>query len=684
MRGRGGGGGGGGRGGGGGGGGGGGLREPLLPAADVEAGAAARRAPRRSWIALTGEALRYIWPDTLALRARAVACLAVVVAVRVLNLAVPLAYKRVVDEFARMSAAAHPAAGAGAPAAFSFLEAFYPAVALYLGLWFFQGGAGGGGLLSNLRSYIYIPVAQASYRRCTLDVFAHILSLDHAWHLNRRTGELLRIVDRGTASMQTLLGAVFFNIGPALLDIAAATAFIALRLKAWIAAVVFVTLGAYIPLTIYLTEWRGKFRRDLNALDNARGQRAADALLNYETVKVFGNEALESAQYAGAVDRYQRVDYKLSASMALLNVAQGFVIFSGLAAGLVVCTQGVADGSLTVGDAVLFVTLMIQLYAPLNYFGSYYRVIQSSMMDMEGLFDLLNTRPTVRDAPDARPLAPTRHEVEFRGVEFGYAPGAPVLKGVSFVARGGKTTAFVGETGSGKSTVLRLLLRLCDPTAGAVLVDGQPLAGATQASLRAAIGVVPQDSVLFNDTIRYNVRYGRPGAAAVEVEAAGEAAAIAEAVRSRFPLGWETLVGERGLRLSGGEKQRVALARALLKDPPILVLDEATSALDSLTEQRIQETLEAKRADRTVLVVAHRLSTVVNADRIVVLEEGRVAEVGTHAELLAKGGLYAAMWRRQAEGHGKGGGAADGAADGASEVEGAADGAASEQAESQA
>ena len=395
-------------------------------------------------------------------------------------------------------------------------------------------------------------------------------------------------------------------------------------------------------------------------MDNARGARATDALLNYETVRLFGNEELEKDQYAAAIDAYQKLDFKLSASMNALNIAQSTVIFTGMAAGMVVCTSGVADGSLTVGDAVLFVTLMQQLYAPLNFFGSYYRMIQTAMLDMEGIFELLGKEPNVKDAVDAKPLLSPENEqfqVEFESVGFTYADGAPVLRDVSFLAPGGGTTALVGATGSGKSSVLRLLLRFYDPQQGRVLISGQDVRTVTQASLRAAIGVVPQDTVLFNDTIKYNIRYGRPSATDEEVEKAAVGACIDETIRTRFPLGYDTLVGERGLRLSGGEKQRVAFARALLKNPPILVLDEATSALDSITERRIQTTLASSRQGRTVVVVAHRLSTIMDAERIIVMDKGVVAEVGTHAELLEnEAGLYTQMWTRQAESGGTGNG----------------------------
>ena len=626
---------------------------------DEEAGKKKRR--HRSWISLVGIAARYVWPSDPTLQFRAFLCVVLIVALRLLNLGVPIAFKKVVDEFSQYTEIFQDKKQ---DEPIPFRTAFMPWVATWLVLYLLQGGGGGGiatGLLSNLRSYLWIPLGQYSFRQTSLKIFSHVLSMDHHFHLHRKTGEMLRIMDRGTASIQTLLSLMLFQIGPAIFDIVAAAVFLALRLKAWIACIVFTSLGLYVPMTIYLTEWRGSFRRQLNALDNARGARATDALLNYETVKLFGNEKLEEDQYAAAIDAYQKVDFKLSSSMNLLNIAQALVIWVGIAAGMMVCTAGVADGSLTVGDVVLFVTLMQQLYAPLNFFGSYYRMLQQSMMDMEGIFDLLATNPGVEDAEEATPhtLPPsaTSYQVEFRDVSFAYSDGAPVLKHVNFIAPAGGITALVGATGSGKSSLLRLLLRFYDPTQGAVLIGDQDIKYVTQSSLRAVIGVVPQDTVLFNDTIKYNIRYGRPDASDGEVYAAAQGACIDETIRSRFPLGYETLVGERGLRLSGGEKQRVAFARALLKNPPILVLDEATSALDSITERRIQSTLAETRQGRTVVVVAHRLSTIMDADRIVVMDKGDVAEMGTHGELLEReGGLYAAMWQRQAEGNGAGGG----------------------------
>lgn len=641
------------------------LRQALLSDIEQQESQDGKPHRKRSWVSLLGIAASYMWPTGLWLQVRATFCVTLVVLLRLLNLAVPFLYKRVVDEF---SAASIDAQSHALP----FKTVFYPWVCLYLVAYFFQGGSGGtSGLISNLRSYLWIPISQASYRRATLDVFTHALGMDLDFHLKRKTGELLRVMDRGTNSIQTLLSTVVFSVGPAIFDIAAASVYIAISLQPWIAVVVFITLSTYIPMTIALTEWRGQFRREMNRLDNAKSARATDALLNYETVKLFNNEELEADNFAKAIDDYQVMDYRLWSSMNALNVAQSLIIFSGLAAGLSVCTSGIAQGHLTVGDAVLFVTLMQQLYAPLNFFGSYYRMIQQSVIDMESMFDLLATSPGLQDSPNAVALNTSSplYSVHFENVFFNYRGegGAPVLKGISFDIEGGHTVALVGSTGAGKSTILRLLFRFYDPTAGIIRVNDQDISKVTQSSLRTIFAVVPQDTVLFNDTIRNNIRYGRPSASDEDVEEAAEAACIHETITQRFPLGYETIVGERGLRLSGGEKQRVAFARAILKNPQILILDEATSALDSLTERKIQSALAERRENRTVVMVAHRLSTVMDADRIIVLKEGLVEEYGTHEELIHAHGLYKQMWDRQRE---TGGGTIDELMDASSSAKG--------------
>eukprot|EP00891_Asterochloris_glomerata_P000737 jgi/Astpho2/737/e_gw1.00015.6.1_t len=561
---------------------------------------------------------------------RAVLCVLLILVMRVLNLAVPILYKELVDLFA---------------------DVFYPIVVLYMVAAFLQGGAGTGsmGAINNIRQYLWIPIQQDAFRRISVDVFRHTLNLDLNFHLHRKTGEMTRIMDRGTSSMQSVLSTVVFSIGPQIFDIAAACAYMATALQPWIAIIVFITLVSYIPLTVYLTEWRGQFRRDMNRLDNAKSAKATDALLGYETVKYFNNEEFERSNYEKAIVDYQRTEYRLIASLNGLNVLQSLVIWSGMFAGLIVCTKGVANGSLSVGDTVLFITILQQLYVPLNYFGTYYRSLQTSMIDLENLFDLFANSPQIQDKPDAKELAPTSApSVSFEDVHFNYTPDSSILKGVTFGIAGGKTLALVGATGSGKTSVLRLLFRFYDPASGVIKINGIPITDVTQTSLRGQMAVVPQDTVLFNDTIKYNLRYGRHTASEAEVEEASQAASLHDTITQRFPQGYETMVGERGLRLSGGEKQRVAFARAILKDPSILLLDEATSSLDSLTERKIQEAMADRRQDRTMIIVAHRLSTIMDADVIVVLKEGEVAETGSHPDLIAKGGLFAGFAQRPA------------------------------------
>lgn len=599
------------------------------------------RKREKNWILLLGIALQYVWPDSLWLKIRASLCLGVVICMRLLNISVPFFYKKVIDTFSAIAQQTHP--GSKHPSPIPFSDAFYPFVAIYLILYFLQGG-----ILNNVRQYLWIPISQRAYQRISLDVFSHILALDHDFHLHRKTGEILRIMDRGSTSIQTILGTILFSIGPACFDIAAAAMFLAFKMQPWIAVIVFISLGVYIPMTIFLTEWRGQFRREVNQLDNARSGRATDALLNYETVKIFGNEGLEKKCYETAIRDYQKMDYKLIASMNALNVLQSLVIFTGLASGMLICTYGVSQGTLSVGDTVLFVTLMQQLFAPLNFFGSYYRMIQNAALDMEGVFRLLETEAKIKDHPKSAPFMGNNHEITFDNVSFAYhGVNTTVLNNISFTIPHGKTCSLVGQTGSGKSTILRLLLRLYDPLGGWISIGGQPLSRITLTSLRSLISVVPQDTVLFNDTIWYNIKYGYPDASDEDVIAAAKGACLYDTIMNKFPAGFETRVGERGLRLSGGEKQRVAFARAILKNPPILILDEATSSLDSITEHHIQTVLSSKRKDRTVLLVAHRLSTIADSDRIIVVEHGSIIEMGTHQELLENKRTYAHLWNKQ-------------------------------------
>lgn len=612
------------------------LSSEQIPLSPMPSGNLRKR--EKNWILLLGIAFKYVWPDTIVLRMRVIVCLILVVMLRVLNIIVPYTYKKVIDEFTSVGSDTVP-----------FPTLFYPWVAYYMLSTFLQGGTGGGtvGILPNLRSYLWIPISQSAYKRISLDIFAHVLALDHHFHLYRKTGELMRIMDRGTASVQTLLGTVMFSIGPAIFDIAAASMFLGLKMQFWIAIIVFVSLGIYIPMTIYVTEWRSQYRRQLNQLDNARSARATDALLNYETVKIFGNERLEKNNYRHAIDEYQKIDFKLIASMNVLNVLQSFVIFAGLISGLIICTYGVANGTLTVGDTVLFVTMMQQLYAPLNFFGTYYRMLQNAALDMEGVFSLLETDPLIKDSEEARPITGDVFSISFKDVRFTYNGMDEILKGISFLASSGKTTSFVGATGGGKSTILRLLVRFYDPTSGEITIGGHSLSQIKLESLRKTISVVPQDTVLLNDTIWYNIKYGNPSASDEEIIEATKGACLYDTIMTKFPSGFDTLVGERGLRLSGGEKQRVAFARAILKNPPVLVLDEATSALDSITEHHIQKTLASRRKERTVIIVAHRLSTIVDSDKIIVVDNGEIVEQGTHDELLKMNNAYALLWNKQ-------------------------------------
>ncbi|GLC34551.1 hypothetical protein PLESTB_001249100 [Pleodorina starrii] len=530
----------------------------------------------------------------------------------------------------------------------SFWGVFYPWVFAYLGFYFLRGGSGMEGLLANMRDLVWIPITQAAFRRISLDVFGHLLDLDHAFHLHRKTGQIMRILDRGTSSIQDTVSIVLFNVIPQLIDIVVACTYLALKMQPWAAVIVFITVASYVPLTVIITERRGVIRKRMNALDNAREGRATDMLLNYETVKYFCNEKFELAGYDNATRQYQAAEYWQMAFLAMLSITQASVVWFGLATGMVVCVRGVVRGSLTVGDAVLFVTMMNQLYVPLTFFGSYYRQVQKALIDMENMFELLDTEPSVRDSPGAGQLRVGPARVDFERVVFGYtASSLPVLKGVTFAVPGGKTLAVVGATGSGKSTILRLLLRFYDPLSGRVLLDGQDIKMVSQESLRRAVAVVPQDTVMFNDTVMYNIRYGRTDATDEEVTEAAAVAHIHASITTTFKKGYATRVGERGLRLSGGEKQRVAFARAVLKRPSVLILDEATSALDSLTELAIQSSLQTLRSRCTTVIVAHRLSTIMDADLILVLDRGEVAQCGCHSELMEEGGLYAAMWSRQ-------------------------------------
>ncbi|MES2957348.1 MAG: ABC transporter ATP-binding protein/permease [Pseudomonadota bacterium] len=510
-------------------------------------------------------------------------------------------------------------------------------------------------LFTELREFLFYPVAARIARKVALETFEHLLALSLRFHLERQTGGVSRDIERGSRAIHALLNYFIYNILPTLVEITLVILLLAGKFDGWFAAITLGALVGYIAYTITVTEWRTHFRRAMNEQDSKANTRAIDALINYETVKYFGNERFEQGRYDENLQRLEKASIKSQTSLSLLNLGQSLIIAVAVTLLVWRATLGVVDGSLTLGDLVLVNALMIQLYIPLNFLGVIYREIKQSTVDMEKMFSLLSTHREIADAPDAQHLVVQEGRVRFDRVSFSYDPARRILDEVSFEIPAGKTVAVVGSSGAGKSTLARLLYRFYDIDSaggGTITIDGQDIRQVTQASLRAAIGIVPQDTVLFNDTVEYNIAYGRPGAGRAEVEAATRSAHIHDFIAAA-PMGYDTMVGERGLKLSGGEKQRVAIARTLLKNPPILIFDEATSALDSANERAIQAELKSVAQGKTALVIAHRLSTVVDAHRIVVLDHGRVVEQGSHAELLALGGRYARMWQLQQSGHGE-------------------------------
>ncbi|WP_374362206.1 ABC transporter ATP-binding protein/permease [Pseudoduganella danionis] len=501
-------------------------------------------------------------------------------------------------------------------------------------------------LFTELREFLFARVTQRAVRTIALKVFRHLHALSLRFHLNRQTGGMTRDIERGTRAVGSLISYTLFNILPTLVEIALVLGYLVTHYDIWFTVITVVALVTYISFTIFITDWRTHFRRAMNDLDSKANTKAIDSLLNYETVKYFGNEDYEAKRYDEGLQRYESAAVKSQTSLSLLNTGQSLIIATAVTLILWRATQGVIDGKMTLGDLVLVNAFMIQLYIPLNFLGVIYREIKQSLADMEKLFSLLDQNREVADAPDAQPLQTHGAEVRFNYVEFSYDPKRQILFGVDFTIAAGTTTAVVGHSGSGKSTLSRLLFRFYEVNQGSITIDGQDLRAITQDSLRHAIGIVPQDTVLFNDTIEYNIAYGKPGATHEQIVAAARAASIHEFVES-LPDGYATMVGERGLKLSGGEKQRVAIARTLLKNPAILIFDEATSALDSKAEQAIQQQLKEIARNRTTMVIAHRLSTVADAEQILVLDHGRIVERGTHQSLLAANGLYAQMWQRQ-------------------------------------
>ncbi|HEY8592230.1 MAG TPA: ABC transporter ATP-binding protein/permease [Sphingomicrobium sp.] len=571
--------------------------------------------------------LPMLWPkDEPQLRFRVVAAMVLVLAGKAAVLLMPFAYKAVVDGMSEDKAA------------------FGVVAMLVVG---YAGARFAGVLSDNLRNAIFEKVGQDAARRLAGKVFRHIHDLSLRFHLERRTGSLTKIVERGTKSIDMMLYFLLFNIGPTLIELTAACIIFFVKFGAGLVAATLAMMTAYILFTRRVTEWRAELQRQLNDVDNKAIGRAVDSLLNYETVKYFNAEEREAKRYDDAMTSFARATVKNEQSLAWLNIGQALITNLMMAGAMVFTVWGWSQGRFTAGDVVFVNTMLLQLFRPLDMLGWVYRSIRQGLIDMEAMWNLVDTHADVTDAPGARPLEVTTGSLRFENVRFGYESGREILNGLSFDIPAGTSCAIVGPSGAGKSTIARLLYRFYDPTSGSIVIDGQNIAAVTQKSLRGSIGIVPQDTVLFNDTIGFNIGYGRDGATQAEIEGAAKGAAIDRFIGA-LPDGYGSMVGERGLKLSGGEKQRVAIARTLLKDPPILVLDEATSALDSRTEQAIQETLDRVARSRTTIMIAHRLSTIVNADQIIVLDEGRVAERGTHDELLEKGGLYAELWQRQA------------------------------------
>jgi ABC-type transport system involved in Fe-S cluster assembly fused permease/ATPase subunit len=584
--------------------------------------------------------LPYLWPpgDPVA-RLRVVAAVACLILAKVATVYIPLIYSRAVDHLAPRGA--HALGGGPAAAAITV------PIALIIGYCLLRIASGA---FAELRDAVFAAVQQRAVRRIALQTLEHLHRLSLRFHLDRQTGGLARAIDRGTNGIEQVLKFAIFNIIPTLFELTMVTV-ILWRLFDWrYAATTVSAVGAYIAFTLAFTNYRVRFRRLMNDSDADAQTKAVDSLLNYETVKYFGNERHEAARFDLALAKYERAAVRSQVTLNMLNIGQSVIIALGLAAIMLLSASGVASGHMSVGRFVLANTYLMQLYTPLTFLGFVYRELKQGLVDTEHMFRLMLVGAEVTDSPGAHELAPdsAAPALSFEDIHFGYGPQRAILKGVSFRVPPGGNLAIVGPTGAGKSTITRLLFRFYDVTSGAIRIGGEDIRNLTQDSLRAAIGVVPQDTVLFNDTIRYNIAYGRPTATPDEIEAAARLAQLHEFILT-LPLGYETRVGERGLKLSGGEKQRVAIARTLLKNPPILVLDEATSALDTKTEQEIQAALRTVARNRTTLTIAHRLSTVVDADEILVLEDGRVVERGSHWNLLARGGIYAGMWAAQSE-----------------------------------
>jgi ATP-binding cassette, subfamily B, heavy metal transporter len=581
----------------------------------------------------------YVWPsDRRDLKLRVAVAMVLLLAAKLATIAVPFTFKWATDALAgEGSAPVLPSAwlvwALAAPIA---LTVAYGGTRILMAV------------LTQMRDGIFAQVAMNAVRRLAYRTFEHMHQLSLRFHLERKTGGLTRVLERGRNAIETIVRMVIMQLVPTIIELALIFAVLLYQFDWRYVAVILAVVALYTAFTYQATEWRINIRRRMNDSDTDANVKAVDSLLNYETVKYFVAEEREARRYDRAMARYEEASVQAYVSLAVLNAGQAIIFTLGLAAVMVMCAYGIKAGTNTVGDFVMINAMMIQLYQPLNFMGMVYREIKQAVIDIERMFSILAREPEIKDEPDAKPLVIKRGTIRFENVSFAYEPDRQILKGVSFEVPAGHRVAVVGPSGAGKSTISRLLFRFYEVSGGRISIDGQDIRDVTQHSLRAAIGIVPQDTVLFNDTIRYNIRYGRWEAGEAEVEEAARLAQIDDFIRLS-PKGYETEVGERGLKLSGGEKQRVAIARTILKAPPILVLDEATSALDSHTEKEIQDALERVSQNRTTLVIAHRLSTIVGADEILVLDEGIIVERGSHHQLLARGGLYASMWNRQRE-----------------------------------
>ncbi len=582
-------------------------------------------ATRSDWATLQ-RLFPYLWQY----KWRVMAALAFMIGAKMANVGVPLLLKQLVDTM-------NPKRAVGASALL-----VVPAALLF-----------GYGLLrlsttlfAELRELIFAKATEGASRTISLQVFRHLHALSLRFHLERQTGGMTRDIERGTRAVNSLISYSLYSIFPTLIEVAMVLTYLAVKFDVWFAGITIVALAVYITFTVIVTEWRTHFRKEMNELDSKAHSRAIDSLLNYETVKYFNNEEFEARRYDENLEKYRRAAVKSQSTLSLLNTGQQLIIASGLVAMLWRATQGVVDGHMTLGDLVMVNAFMIQLYIPLGFLGVLYREIKQSLTDLDKMFTLMEREREIADMPEAKPLRVDGANVTFSHVNFAYEAARPILHDISFEIPAGKTVAVVGPSGSGKSTLARLLFRFYDLQSGQILIAGQDIKQVTQASLRQVIGIVPQDTVLFNDTVEYNIAYGQPGATHAQVEEAARSAHIHSFIAAT-PKGYDTMVGERGLKLSGGEKQRVAIARTLLKNPSVLIFDEATSALDSANERAIQAELQNVARNKTTLVIAHRLSTVVDAHEILVMEAGRIIERGTHAALLAANGRYAQMWALQ-------------------------------------